>query len=193
MDHKFFLNGIKNILQNPAKLWEPADSENITISHLRDSFLFPLIIFVSVSAFAGSLLFVNSELSVVYSIFTGIKCFGLMYLTIYGSAYIFSEITYPLDLGKNFLVSFRIIVFSVSPFLLCQIVSRLFESLLFVNIIGLYGLYIFWTGIEKMLNPPQYKKIPLLIATTVSLVGIYIITDLLLSMLTDRLYFAFFA
>ena len=71
--------------------------------------------------------------------------------------------------------------------------SRLFESLLFVNIIGLYGLYIFWVGTEKMLNPPVYKKMPMLIATTITLIGIYVITNLVLDKLIDRIYFSFFA
>jgi hypothetical protein len=193
MDYKYFLRGIKNIILNPGKAWEIIDSETKPVKMVRESFFFPLIILVSVSAVIGSFIFINPELSTVYSLFVGIKCFGLLYLTIYATAYIFGEITYPLDLGKDFNISFRIIVFSMTPFLLCEILSRLFESLLFVDIIGLYGLYIFWTGIEKMLTPPQYKKMPLLIATTFTIAGIYIATNLVLTMLMERVYFAFFA
>jgi hypothetical protein len=193
MDYKFFLHGIKNIILNPVKAWEAIDSENKPVKLLRDSFFFPLIILVSVSAFVGSLIFTNAKLSAVYSIFVGIKCFGLLFFTIYATTFIFSEITYPLDLGKDFNISFRIIVYSITPFLICQIFSGLFESLLFVNIIGLYGLYIFWTGAEKMLSPPQYKQMPMLIATTFAISGIYIATNLLLTMLIDRIYFAYFA
>ena len=193
MNYKFFLHGIKNIISNPVKAWEAIDSENRPVKLVRDSYFFPLIILISVSAFVGSLLFSNSELSPVYSIFTGIKCFGLLYFTIYVTAFIFSEITYPLDLGKDFNISFKIIVYSITPFLICQILSRLFESLLFVNIIGLYGLYIFRVEADKMLNPPQYKKMPMLIATTITLAGVYIATSLVLTMLIDRVYFAYFA
>ena len=193
MGYKFFFHGIKNIILNPVKAWEAIDSENRPVKLVRNSFFFPLIILVSVSAFVGSLIFTNAELSPVYSIFVGIKCFGLLFFTIYATAFIFSEITYPLDLGKDFSVSFKIIVYSTAPFLMCQILSRLFESLLFVNIIGLYGLYIFWTGVEKMLTPSQYKKMPMLIATTVTLAGIYIATNLLLTLLIERVYFAYFA
>ena len=64
---------------------------------------------------------------------------------------------------------------------------------MFVNVIGLYGLYIFWTGAEKLLSPPHYKKMPLLIATIVTLAGIFILSNVLLNMLIDRIYFAFFA
>ncbi len=193
MDYKFFLSGLKNIIFSPVKAWETIDSENKSIKVIRDNFLFPLIITVTLSAIAGSLLFTNTELSPVYSIFTGIKWFLVFFISIYLTSLILGEITFPLDLGKDFSVSFRLIAYSLVPFILCQVLSRLFESLLFVNVIGLYGLYIFWTGAEKLVNPPQYKKMPLLIATTITLAVIYVGTSVLLNMLVDKVYYSFFA
>jgi hypothetical protein len=193
MNYKFLLNGIINIILNPVKAWDSIDSENNTVKVVRNNYLLPLISLVSLAAFTGSLVFINTEQSPVFSLFVGLKCFGLLYFTAYASSYVFKEITYPLDLGRDFKSSFKIVVYSLTPFLICQVLSRIFESLLFVNVIGLYGLYIYWTGIEKILNPPNYKKIPMLIATIVTLVGIFIVTNFLLNMLVDKLYFSFFA
>ena len=193
MNLNFFLQGIKNIVFNPVKLWEPAKSEDKSTKLIRYSFFFPLALLVTLSAFFGSMLFTNAELSPVYSLLFSIKCLLVILLTVYSTSYILGEITYPLDLGKDFNISFRMVVFSAAPFLICQILSRLFESLLFVNIIGFYGFYIFWTGAERMLNPPQYKKMPLLLATAITFAGIYIVTNLIFSMITDRFYFAFFS
>jgi hypothetical protein len=192
MDYKFFLLGIKNIILNPVKAWEIIDSENRQTRKLRNNFFIPLIILVSGAAFTGSLFYYNIELPPVYSIFIAVKCFILMFITIYATAFMFGEVTYPLDLGKEFSISFRIIVYSSVPFFICQIFSRVFESLLFINVIALYGLYIFWTGIEKMLTPPQHKKMPLLIATTIIMVGIYIAANFVLTKLIDRVYYSFF-
>ena len=192
MNYKFFLIGLKNIILNPVKAWETIDSENKKVKVVRDSFLFPLIILVSISAFAGSLIFTNTELSPVFSIFVGVRTFIVLFFTIYATSLILGEITFPLDLGKDFTISFRIIVYSVTPFLLFQILSGIFESLLFANVIGLYGLYIFWTGVDKLLSPPQYKKMPLLIATTISMVVIYVATNMLLTKLVERIFYAFF-
>ncbi len=193
MNYKFFLQGIKNIIINPEKIWEPVISETSHEILIRKNFFIPLAILVSLSSIAGSLIFRNTELSPLYSVLIGIKSFVLIMFTVYATSYILGEITFPLDLGKDFNTSFRLIVYSFTPFLLCEIVSSLFESLLFINIIGLYGLYIFWIGTEKLLTPPQYKKMPLLIAATISLSVIYIVTNLVLSNLTDRIYFALFA
>ena len=193
MNYKFFLKGITNIILNPAKAWDTIYSEKTPVKVIINSILIPLIILCSVSAFAGSLIFANAELNWIYSIFVGLKCFLLLFITIFTTSSIFSEITYPLDLGRDFKVSFSIISYSVIPFLLCQILSGIFESLLFVNVIGFYGLYIFWTGIEKMLNPPQHKKMPMVIATTICLLGIYVITNLVLNKLIDKTYYSFFS
>jgi len=193
MNHKFFLNGIKNILAHPVKAWETIDSENKPVKVIRDSYLLPMLILVTISAIIGSLYFTNTELLPVYSIFTGIKWFVVLFVSVYATAFVLCEITFPLDLGKDFLVSFRLIVYSFTPFILCQFLSRMFESLLFVNVIGLYGLYIFWTGAEKLLTPPQYKKMPLLIATTITMAVIYIATSVLLKIIIDKIYYAFFA
>ena len=193
MVNKFFLLVVKDIIINPIKTWESIDSENRSVSVIRNLFLFPLILLVSVSAFAGSLIYTNSELAPVYSIFMGIKCFILFYITVYATSFILKEITYPLELGRNFGVSFRLISYSVVPLLLCQILSRFFESLLFVNVLALFGLYIFWTGTEKMLTPPANKKIPLLVATFISFTGIFFATDFLFTKLINKIYYAFFS
>jgi hypothetical protein len=193
MNFNFFLQGIKNIVFNPIKLWETVKSEHLPTARIRNSFFIPFAILAALSAFSGSLIFINSELSPLYSVLFSVKCFIVIFIAVYATSYLLTEITYPLDLGRDFNLSFSLVVFPVTPFLICQILSRLFESLLFINIIGLYGLYIFWIGAEKILNPPQYKKMPLLIAVFITFAGIYIGTDLLLSMITERLFYLFFA
>ena len=193
MDYHFLLNGIKEILLNPSKYWETIHSENKPLKVIRNSFLLPLIILISLAYITGSLLFFNTELSVLYSILLGIRIFIVLTVTSYITAYILGEITYPLDLGKDFNISFKLIVYSLTPFLLCQVVSSVFESLLFVNLIGLYGLYIFWTGADVLLKPPQHKRMPMLVATTFVIIGVYALTDIFLTMLTDRIYYSYFA
>lgn len=192
MDYKLFLRGIKNIISDPARAWELIYNEHVSVKAIRDSILLPLIILASIASFAGSMLFANSELLPSYSIFIGIKSFIALFLTVYLTSYILGEVTYPMDLGKDFHISFRIIALSFVPFMICQVLSGIFESLLFVNVVGLYGLYIFWAGADKFFNPPQYKKMPLLIAATATAVIIYVATNVILKMFLDRIYYALF-
>jgi hypothetical protein len=71
--------------------------------------------------------------------------------------------------------------------------SQLFESLVFVNILSLYGLYIFSIGAERMLNPPRYKKRFLMISAFIVVTELIIATGIVLSSIVDRIYFGFFA
>jgi hypothetical protein len=193
MAGKFFLSVVKDIFINPVKTWELIYSENKSVSVISYQFLFPLILLVSVSAFAGSLIYINPELSFVFSVFAGIKCFILFYITAYGTSFVLKEITFPLELGRNFTVSFRLVSYSMAPLLLCQIFSRFFESLQFINILALFGLYIFWTGAERILTPAASKKIPLLVASFVTFVAIFVASSFLLTKLINKIYYAFFS
>ncbi|MGE5420292.1 MAG: YIP1 family protein [Chloroflexota bacterium] len=192
MDIKYFITGLKNILFDPSNAWETINVEHRPLKVIRDSFLLPLVLLVSLAAIAGSLMFSSNNLPPVYSVFTGLRTFLVLLCTIYATAFVLGEVTFPLDLGKDFYISFTIITFSFVPFLICQIFSGLFESLLFVNIIGLYGLYIFWAGAEKFLDPPQYKKLPLLIATSVLAIGVYVVMNSILKTILDKIFYALF-
>lgn len=193
MDFRFLMTGIKNILINPSEYWLTIHSENVSGKILRNSILLPLALLVSVAAIAGSLFLINTELPFLYSLFLGIRKFLVILTATYLSSLLLREITYPLDLGRSFTIAFRLIVYSLVPFLVCQVVSSLFESLLFINITGLYGLYIFWSGAEVILKPPQHKRIPLLVAATVVFAGIYVTSGIFLTLLTDRIFYSFFA
>jgi hypothetical protein len=193
MDLKFFMNGIKAIVTDPEKAWENIEKENKPVSEVRNSILLPLILLASLATFVGSLIFTNSELPTSYSVLVAIRSFIVLYSTIYFTALLFGEVTPRLDLGKNFNTSFNLVVFSFVPFLICQIISGIFESLQFVNIIALYGLYIFWAGFEKFLNPPQHKKLPLLIAVIIIAIVVYIASNVLIKMVAERIFYAIFA
>ena len=192
MDFKYLYKSLLRILFTPGKAWDIVLMENRSKKALRNNFLLPLVAIVSISAFLGSIIFANKTLHPVYSVMFGVKYFLLLFFVPLIAAFILNEITKPLDLGKNYTTSFRLIVYSMTPFFFCQIASHLFESLVFVNILALYGMYIFWTGAEKLLNPPDYKKMPLLIAIFIALTGIYIAGDLVLSSLLERIYNSFF-
>lgn len=193
MDYKFLLRSIRYIILNPAKAWKIIDEEKRTLKDVRNNFFFPLIIMASVCAFLGSIIFTHATLSPAYSVFVGLKYLLLYLFVIYTSALIFGEITFALDLGKNFTLSFKMITYSLAPFLICQFVSHLFESLIFVNILSLTGLYIFWVGVEKMLNPPEHKKMPMLVATFVVVTGFYVAGNIVLTSIIDRIYYSAFA
>ena len=190
MNYKLFFRTFINIIFRPGIAWDIIIKENRPVKDIRNSFFYPLIILVTIASFLGSIIFTNNPLPPVYSVLIAIKCFVLFLFVTFTSTAILSEITKPLDLGKNYSISFRLIVYSLIPLFVCQIVSQLFESLIFVNILALSGLYIFWTGAEKMLYPPEYKKMPMLISIFVVVTGIYFACNWLLTLVFDRIFYS---
>ena len=193
MDYKFLLKRFIQILLNPAKAWESISSENRPLKDTRNSFLLPLAALVAVSAMAGSFLLANKQFSIIYSLLEGLKYFILLVAVAYSSAVILKQMTYALDLGRDFSVAFKLIVYSLTPLYVCLIVSNLFESMVFIDILALYGLFIFWEGVIKMINPPDHKKMPLLIATAITIIGLYVVFSIVLNQVFDHVYNAFFA
>jgi hypothetical protein len=193
MDYMFLYNNIRYIILNPSKAWGIIYDENRPVKDVRNSFFLPLVLLVAISSFLGSIIFTNSTLPPVYSVLVAIKFIILHLVVVFTSALILGEITKALDLGKDFKVSFKLIAYSMAPLLICQIISHLFESLIFINILSLYGLYIFWTGAEKMLNPPDHKKMPMLVATIVVVAELYIGGLILFSSIAERIYLGYFA
>jgi hypothetical protein len=193
MNYRFFPFAVKNMFLHPGKAWDIINSENISTSELRNGFLIPFIFLISISTYGGSVLFVNSQLALSYSLMAAAKCFIVTYLAIYGTARILIMIASRLDLSCDFAVSFRLVVFSSVPFLTCQLFSRFFESFLFINILAFTGLYVFWIGAEKLMNVSQQKKMPLLIAATITMLIIYIVSDIALSKIIDKVYYSMFA
>jgi hypothetical protein len=193
MDFRFLYHRIRYIILNPTIAWEAIHKENRPIKYVRGSFFFPLIILVSICTFIGSLFLINTTLNPMYSVLMCIQTIAVLYLGVYGSAFVVNEITKALDLGNSFLVSFKLVVFSMAPVFICLSISKLFESLVFVNLLGLYGLYIFWIGMEKMINPPEHKKMPMLIASVVTMAIVFGILQFFSSHFMEKIYFSFFS
>ena len=193
MDFRFLYHRTKYFIINPGKAWGVVHREHRPMNFVRGSFFMPLIILVAISSFLGSMFFINTTLKPTYSLLVAIRTFLFLYLGTYASAFIVREIMRALDLGHDFLVAFKLVAYSMAPIFLSLTISRLFESLLFINVLGLYGLYIFWIGMETMVNPPDHKKLPMIIATVVAMLFVFLLLQIILSKLTETLYFSIFA
>jgi hypothetical protein len=193
MDFNFLVRSVRGIIVDPVKEWDLIQAENKSSIYFSRNLLFPLLILAAISAFLGSILFTNTVLKSSYSILSGIKYFTLFFLAVYGTTLIFNELTSFSGLRKDFNNSFRIIVLSAVPFLLCQIVTRLFESFIFINILSFYGVYILWTGIEKFADPPWRKKILLTISAFIAFLALLAFSNWILTLVFDKIYFSVFA
>jgi hypothetical protein len=193
MDFKFLLDRLTGLLFSPAKAFESIHSGDKPLKEIRISYLFPLLLLLALTSFTGSMFIANKELSFFYSLLTSLSYIVLILLVTWLSALILKETTYALDLGRDYQVSYRLIVYSLTPLYLCLALSSLFESLIFIDILALYSLYIFWDGMRVLLNPPEHKRKFLLIVTTITVLALFAGLSIFLNLVMERFYNAFFA
>jgi hypothetical protein len=193
MNLRYFFQGIRNIITNPAEYWERLTKEKAASSSIRKSVLLPFALLIAISGFAGSIIFTDTHLYPVFSFLYGLQCLLEILIAVYLASAVLTMLSGPLEVSFSFSQIFMLIALSLVPFFVCQTISKLFESFQFVNIMALYGLNIFWIGSDHLLNLTGKKKVYLLITAFAAVAAIYFMSDLVLGLITDRIYFVFFA
>jgi hypothetical protein len=193
MDLKFLAHTVKRLIVDPGKGWDIIYSEKRPASLFKRSLFFPLLILASISAFLGEFFFANTELSVVYSVMAGIKYFITITFVVFTTAFILKSVTDYAGTGNDFDISIKLVICSVVPLLLCQILSKLFESFIFVNILSFYGIYILYEGMAKMLKPSESRNMVFMIVTVAGFIALFILANRILTLVTNKLYFSLFA
>jgi len=193
MDFRFFLQGISKVILSPGAYWEMIIREKTSVSFVRNSMLLVFAVLIAAFGFAGSIIFTNSHLAPVYSVLYSVQCFLVILLSVYLTSAVLVIASGFAGLSITFGMAFRMIVISLIPFFLCQLLSKLFESFQFVNILALFGLNIFWIGIRKQTKADEKQKLTLLIVTFITFSLMYVTSDLVLGLFADRIYFGIFA
>jgi len=193
MNLRFLVKTIKGLILYTEEEWDNIFIENRTPSFFNINLLLPLVLLVTVSAFLGSLLFIDTGLTDAYSVLTGIRYFILFYFTVYGTSYIFTHIAKLMNFSCNMGTSIKITVSTIVPLLMCQIISLVFESFIFVNILAFYGLFISWTGIKKMLNPPLKRTNHLMLAEAAIILILFFLGNRILTIVFDKIYYSYFS
>lgn len=193
MDFKFLADTVRNLILSTLKEWDAIYTGNKPYRVFSQSLFLPLGVLASISTFLGAFLFTNTELSNFYSVIAGLRYFAIITIVVYGTALGLREMMRSFGYGNDFGKAFKLVCCSIVPLLLCQILSQLFESFIFVNILAFFGFYILYTGIERMLAPSDSDRLKLMIGVPLIFFILYILTGRIITQITDKFYFSFFA
>lgn len=193
MDYRFLYLRIKNLTIDPVREWDSIMAGDRSLGDIKRLFLLPLVIMASVAAFLGTLFFTHSGLNIFYSVFAGVRTVILYYTVVYAFTYLYNLVSGYLELKKDRDFAFRLIVYSISPLLVCQIISQLFESLIFVNVLSFYGLYFCWAGLLSYPGLNDKKRLQLFIASLILFVVLFFGVDQILATVSDKVYFSLFS
>lgn len=175
---------VKGILLNPRAEWSIIEREPGDVAYLFMNYVAILAAIPAVCGFIGSSL-IGISLSglgtVRVPIVTGLVGAVVGYLLTFAMVYIvalLADLLAPTFLGqKNFENALKLVVYSYTPAWLAG-VFLLIPSLGFLAILGLYGLYLLWSGIPPLMKAPQEKSIVYTLAIIVCAIVIGLVVGL---------------
>lgn len=192
MDLALLYKRVIMLVTKPASFWSQVKEEDIPTSEVRRSFLLPIILLVSISSFAGTYLYSYNSLSLIYPLLKGLEYFLILFITTELVVFILSEITVYLLKIRIYAEIYKLVIYSVAPFMLMMIISKIFSSLLFLNMLGLYGLLILWMGIDIIVGGDKMFRIRLTSLIAMATIVFYLGIRWIISALVEGLYFTIF-
>lgn len=175
---------VKGILLNPRAEWSIIEREPGDVAYLFMNYVAILAAIPAVCGFIGSSI-IGISLpglgTVRVPIVTGLVGAVVGYLLTFAMVYIvalLADLLAPTFQGqKNFENALKLTVYSYTPAWLVG-VFLLIPSLGFLTILGLYGLYLLWTGIPPLMKAPQEKSIVYTLAIIVCAIVIGLVVGL---------------
>lgn len=175
---------VKGILLNPRAEWSVIEREPGDMAYLFMNYVAILAAIPAVCGFIGSSL-IGISLpglgTVRVPIVTGLVGAVVGYLLTFAMVYIvalLADLLAPTFQGqKNSENALKLVVYSYTPAWLAG-VFLLIPSLGFLAILGLYGLYLLWTGIPPLMKAPQEKSIVYTLAIIVCAIVIGLVVGL---------------
>jgi Yip1-like protein len=164
MNLNYIYNRTKDISINPEIEWNKITTE------INNLILIPYSLLLAIGAIIGSIVFNINNLGSGINLSTliiGINAFLLCYLGTYISAFVFNELLKNFSEEKNFKRSLSIITNTLIPYYYFVFLAYIIPQLnVLFSVLGIYSAYIFWVGIQNLIQIKTEKKIGFLILST---------------------------
>ena len=181
---------VKAILLTPKSEWlvierEPGDPAYLFMNYVAILAAIPAVCgFIGRSIIGTSLPLVGTvRVGLAAGLASAILHYLLAFVTVYVVALIIDALAPTFDAQKNQPNSLKLAVYSMTPAWLAGVFSLIpgFRSL---GVLGLYGLYLLWVGLEPLMDAPKEKTIGYAGAVVVCAIVITLVFGAILSVFT---------
>ncbi len=155
---------VKNIILTPRTEWLVIEREQGDVAYLFTNYVAILAAIPAICGFIGTTLIGVSvptvgtfRLGFGAGILNLILTYVLSFVIVYLAALITDALAPTFGGQKNFEQSLKLVTYSYTPGWLVGIFS-LIPALSFLGILGLYGLYLFWTGVSPLMKSPPERS-----------------------------------
>lgn len=192
MDYKLLYKRLIQLITRPGIFWSTVKEDNTKISEVRKSVLLPVLVLIAIASFTGIYIFSYNSLSIVYPILKAVEYFLIFLITIEAVYLTFNEITTHIFRTRISNSLYKLVVYSLIPFMLIMVITRVFSSLLFLNLIGLFGLLILWKGIDILIGGEYKFRVRFFILFATGILVFYLGIRWIIDSLTEGLYLTIF-
>jgi hypothetical protein len=177
---------INILIIKPEESWNLIKQENKSRKVVVKEFLLPVSILIGICSLLGTLFFsnVDASFSLAYVFFNGLISFLIIFLEVYLSSWIITEVATSFTDDVDTDRIFNLVIYSHAPFLITLAITGLFPQLLFIVVLGFFTFYIYWLGIQKMLTIPEDRRMIFFLFSALVMVLIF----LLLSVIFNNIY-----
>jgi hypothetical protein len=156
----------KAILLTPGTEWPVVEQEQTTVSALYQSYIIPLAAigpvagFIRASIFGITIPFVNTTVRVspMRGVASAIVSYALALVGVFVVAKVIDALAPSFGGQKNEMQALKLVTYASTASWLCAIFVAI-PGLSVLSLLGLYSIYLFWTGLPVMMKNPRERNL----------------------------------
>jgi hypothetical protein len=172
---------VKNILVQPNQEWRVIEKEAASVSDLYTSYIMPLAAIGPVASIIGlSVVGISSPLGGTYRVSFGtslghaVVTYVMALAGVYVLGLIIDALAPTFSGTKNNMQAFKVAAYSITPSWLVGIFNLL-PGLAFLQIFGLYSLYLLYLGLPVLMKSPGDKTLAYTVVAIIAAMVIFVI------------------
>jgi len=147
------ISRVKSILFQPHTTWDEIKAEATTEKEIFQRYLIFIAAVPAVAGFFGSLF--DGE-NFFRALLWAVLFFGFSVAAVWASAKVLAFFAPNFKAEQDYLASLKLTSYTFTPiFLAC--IFFLIPPIYEFSILGIYGFYLFWTGLPKLVSCPQQE------------------------------------
>ena len=179
---------IKEIIKGPAAFFDKLGAEPFSIDYLYKSYVLPLFGLATFSTYLGNLFWGNDLMatsayapSLGSTLVSFVVSLGMLYVL----AMVIAKVGGYFEAKGDTTLAFNLVVFCLVPAWALQILSVLpLVGLIATLVAMIYSLYLYFTGLARVMEPDPQKAILYCLASLAAAVGLAIVAGVVVLVLS---------
>lgn len=149
---------IKAVLQNPKLEWKAIEGEKDSIGDLLIDYVVPLAAITPVAAFIGISIigYTGYRLSLMRGLQWALIIYALTLVSVFVMAYMIDFFAGAFGGVRNFSNALKVSVYAPTAAWIAGIFD-INPPMAFLSLMGLYSLYLLYTGLDALMKPPAHR------------------------------------